>query len=74
MICSLPDIRAGIRVDENGALAAPTPTVNSGAQRGEWCPRAFAGARRRRSVSVRPSHRALPSGIEYKSDRIGGEE
>ena len=23
MICSLPDKRAGIRVDENGAIAAP---------------------------------------------------
>ena len=43
MICSLPDKRAGIRVDENGALAARAPTANSGVQRGEWYRRAFAG-------------------------------
>ena len=43
MICSLPDKRAGIRVDENGALAARAPTANSGVHRGEWYRRAFAG-------------------------------
>src|SRR6266550_1564129 len=48
MICSLRDVRAGIRIDENGALAAPAPTANSGA-----------GARRRCSVRVTSSRRPL---------------